>query len=318
MADLQRGVESVAATFPALETATAEIRLSVKEVGDLLKSSPDSTSLSYQFLTKLKEFLIIADTLRRPDMTRAGAPGDLDKLRDSIDQFDGHFAALIAVRETKSKAAIADPSDLKRYEDANAAEATWAGPQLRYVFIGDTATEKWPLASAFPGKPFLNRGIAGQTSSQILSRFIADVVALHPEAAIINAGTADLANGADMRQIADNLVMMGDVARAHSVHPIFTSLLPAAGPGTGNLRVETVKQLNEWILNYCVREKLVFVDYYSSLTGPTGALRPEFTDDGLTPNGAAFAIMTTKLTDGLKRLQDLISVTNASKKTTRK
>jgi lysophospholipase L1-like esterase len=188
-----------------------------------------------------------------------------------------------------------DYGRLSRYAHANEAlEAAPAG-QSRVVFFGDSITDNWSKAGFggfFPGRPYVNRGIGGQTTAQMLVRFRADVLDLRPKAVVILAGTNDVAGNSgriSTGAIEDNLATMAELAKAHGVSVVLASLLPISDDkkdASGALLVRsgdrppaTIRELNEWIAGYAKRNGLVYLDYYS------------VNDDGLHPNAAGYAVM---------------------------
>jgi lysophospholipase L1-like esterase len=156
----------------------------------------------------------------------------------------------------------------------------------------------------FPGKPYVDRGISGQTTPQMLIRFRPDVIALQPKLVIILAGTNDLAGNTGpmaIESIEDNLVAMADLAKANSIKVVFASLLPVSDyeqrdgkpiVQTARRPPEKIKALNEWMKTYAANNKLTYLDYYSAMIDEKGFLRDEFSDDGLHPNAKGYEIMT--------------------------
>jgi lysophospholipase L1-like esterase len=200
-----------------------------------------------------------------------------------------------------------DYGALRRFAPANAQLAPPEPGQARVVFFGDSITDGWshPGAGAFfPGKPYVNRGIGGQTTAQMLLRFRADVIANQPSAVVILAGTNDVAGNAGPAtpaQIHDNLASMAELANAHGIRVVLASLLPVCDgkkDEKGEPRVQTqsrppatLKALNVWLAAYAARCGFVYLDYHSAMADEAGMLKPELTDDGLHPNRAGYAVM---------------------------
>jgi lysophospholipase L1-like esterase len=173
----------------------------------------------------------------------------------------------------------------------------------RVVFLGDSITDGWKLGQSFPGKPYVNRGISGQTTPQMLIRFRPDVIALQPKLVVILAGTNDLAGNTGamtIESIEDNLVAMADLAKANSIKVVFASLLPVSDYEqrdgkpiiqTARRPPEKIKALNEWMKTYAANNKLIYLDYYSAMIDEKGFLRDELSDDGLHPNTKGYEIM---------------------------
>ena len=189
-----------------------------------------------------------------------------------------------------------DFGGLKRYREANAALVpTEKG---RVVFYGDSITDAWTLNGGkfFPGKPYVNRGISGQTTPQMLIRFRQDVISLHPEAVVILAGTNDIAGNtgpSTLAMIEDNLTSMTELAQANHIRVVIASVLPAADYPwhRGQEPAAKIRDLNTWIAEYCKQKKVTYLDYYSAMADENGAMKPGISKDGVHPNAAGYAIM---------------------------
>jgi acyl-CoA thioesterase I len=168
----------------------------------------------------------------------------------------------------------------------------------RVVFLGDSITESWtPLfADLFPGKNYIGRGVSGQTTAQILTRFQHDVVALRPDAVVILAGTNDIAeNGGPvtLEMIEDNIASMNDIARAHHISVVLSSVLPVLDyPWRKGLQpAPKILALNAWIKSYASAHGAVYLDYHSAMVDSAGGLRADLTRDGVHPNLAGYRVM---------------------------
>ena len=197
--------------------------------------------------------------------------------------------ALAAKRKTR------DWPALSQYRNANAA---LAGQDVDVVFIGDSITEFWGVADPdlFSGR-IVNRGISGQTSPQILLRFMADVVALKPGAVHILCGGNDLAGNTGPTTPEDyrnNIRAMATLAEANDVRVILGALTPfdvvAWNPAVGDLRART-KELNEWQAAFARERGLIRADYFAALADDEGRLRAEFHRDGVHPTRAGYSVM---------------------------
>jgi lysophospholipase L1-like esterase len=200
-----------------------------------------------------------------------------------------------------------DYARLSRYAAANAALAPPRAGEPRAVFFGDSITDNWSKAGYggfFPGRPYVNRGIGGQTTSQMLVRFRADVLAIKAAVVVILAGTNDIAGNAGpvaVDAVEDNLVGMAELARAHGVRVVLASLLPVSddkkdAKGQGIVRSTdrppaTIQALNAWLAGYAKKNGAVYLDYYSAVADAGGRLKPELTEDGLHPNAAGYGLM---------------------------
>jgi lysophospholipase L1-like esterase len=193
-----------------------------------------------------------------------------------------------------------DFGQLARYREADAALPLPAASEHRVVFLGDSITDYWKLADYFPGKPYINRGIDGQSTPEILVRFREDVLDLHPSVLVILAGTNDIAGVTGRTRDEDieaNYASMAELARVHHIRVVFASLLPvnnytAEAKESFALRPgERLLAVNGWLKDYCAKSGLVYLDYASALTDDKGMLKRELSDDGLHPNDAGYKIM---------------------------
>jgi acyl-CoA thioesterase-1 len=192
---------------------------------------------------------------------------------------------------------LVDFADLARYRAADLKLGPPPKGTARVVFLGDSITEGWKLEKSFPGKPYVNRGISGQTSSQILLRFRQDVIDLHPKVAVILAGTNDLAGNtgpATLAQIEGNLASMAQLGRANRINVVLCSLLPTVHywwhPQVPN-PAHRIAALNRWLQAYAAREHYVYVNYYAVMKDASGALRHDLSPDGVHPSAAGYAVM---------------------------
>ncbi|PZP63124.1 MAG: capsular biosynthesis protein [Pseudoxanthomonas spadix] len=194
---------------------------------------------------------------------------------------------------------LADWPQLARYRDENAALAAPAPGERRVVFFGDSITEGWGKTGSetfFPGKPYVNRGISGQTTPQMLVRFRQDVIDLKPAAVVILAGTNDIAGNtgpATPQMIQDNLASMAQLARANGIAVVLASVLPASDYPwkTGLQPAPKIRALNDWIRQYAQRTGAVYLDYYGALDNGQGGLDAKVSGDGVHPNAAGYAVM---------------------------
>jgi lysophospholipase L1-like esterase len=193
-----------------------------------------------------------------------------------------------------------DWPQLARYRADNAALAAPAPGEQRVVFYGDSITDGWgrieDTGSFFPGKPYVNRGISGQTTPQMLVRFEQDVVHLHPAAVVILAGTNDIAGNtgpSTPAMIEDNFRAMTAIAKQNGIKVVLASITPAFSypwkPGIAP--VATIREVNGWLRDFCAVQKLVYLDYYSAMADEKGAMKPGLSKDGVHPTAAGYAIM---------------------------
>ena len=203
-------------------------------------------------------------------------------------------------RRSKEPILRDDFGELQRYRAADAQLKPPAAGENRVVFMGDSITDIWPLAEYFPGKPYINRGIGGQTTPQMLVRFRQDVVNLQPKVVVILAGTNDIAGNTGpmlLEDIEANYASMADLARANGIRVVFSSVLPIHNYTPQSLNFfaqrspQKIAELNRWLKEYCAAHGLIYLDYFSAMVDDKGLLRKELADDGLHPNKAGFKIM---------------------------
>src|SRR5215217_834379 len=161
---------------------------------------------------------------------------------------------------------------LARYRDDDARLGAPAPGEQRVVFMGNSITEAWAprFATMFPGKPYIGRGISGQTSPQMLVRFRQDVVALRPAVVVINAGVNDIAGNtgsSTLEMIEDNIASMADIARANGIRVVLASVLPAYDfPWHPGLEpAPKIVALNAWLKQYAAAHDAVYLDYHSAM-----------------------------------------------------
>ena len=191
-----------------------------------------------------------------------------------------------------------DWANLNRFRDENTKLGPPAAGEKRVVFMGNSITEGWSRHSPgfFSGKPYINRGISGQTTPQMLIRFRADVIDLKPEVVIILAGTNDIAGNtgpSSLEMIMDNLVSMSELAEANGIKVILCSVLPAYDYpwSPGNNPDEKIPALNKMIKNYAEKNNLIYLDYFSAMVDERNGLVSEYTYDGVHPNEDGYKVM---------------------------
>ncbi|WP_310558339.1 SGNH/GDSL hydrolase family protein [Flavobacterium sp.] len=187
---------------------------------------------------------------------------------------------------------------LKKYQKENSKLPTLSSGQKRIVFMGDSITEFWSelCPEFFAGKPYINRGISGQTSPQMLIRFRADVIALQPTIVILLAGANDIAGNtgpSTLEMITDNIFSMAELAKANQIKVILCSVLPAYDfPwNNGSFPAEKIVRLNTMIKNYADANEMLYLDYYSALVDERKGLKAAYADDGVHPNKAGYEVM---------------------------
>lgn len=203
---------------------------------------------------------------------------------------------------------LQDWAQLGRYHDDDQRLQALPAQPDRVVFLGDSITDGWSLAESFPGKPYLNRGISGQTTPQMLLRMFPDVIDLHPAAVIILAGTNDIAGNTGpetLTMVEENIRAMTELARQHGIKVILCSLLPVsdytATKQTTRRPPADILKFNAWLGDYAKEAPAVFVDYYSDLVDDHGMLKDGFSADGLHPNARGYNVMAPLVEKGIER-----------------
>jgi lysophospholipase L1-like esterase len=246
----------------------------------------------------------------------AGAQGQL------ADEFNPPHANCCLINNARGLAdQLQDWNQLGRYHQANEELKKQPAESKRVVFMGDSITDFWRLDQYFPGKPYVNRGVGGQTTPQMLVRMYPDVIDLKPAAMIVLAGTNDIARNTGpmtAELIEENIMAMTELAQHHGIKVILCSVLPvsdypflppqsaggappaAAGPGRGAFpRVRMtdghpgadILKLNSWMRDYAARVNATYVDYFNPLVDQKGWLKDDVSDDGLHPNADGYKIM---------------------------
>jgi lysophospholipase L1-like esterase len=227
--------------------------------------------------------LTLAALAQQPSIPSTGYPG-LDQYR----------ASRIAIFTD-------DFGQLARYRDANAALKPPAPSESCAVFFGDSITDLWHLDEYFPGKLYINRGIGGQTTPQMLVRFRQDVIDLHPKVVVILAGTNDIAGNTGPMRLEDieaNYASLAELARAHDIKVIYSSVLPVHNytPRSQDMFAQRsptkILELNRWLQNYvAAHTDCLYLDYFAAMVDDKGLLKRDLAEDGLHPNAAGYKIM---------------------------
>lgn len=223
------------------------------------------------------------------------------------------LAALLSVALASSLAAQSnddqlhnDWANLRRFRDSDAALPVPRPGENRVVFMGNSITEGWNryFANEFPGKPYINRGISGQTTPQMLVRFRQDVVALKPTVVVILAGTNDIAGNtgpSTVEMIEDNLADMTEIANANGIRVVLCSVLPVYDyPWRPGLQpAEKIVKLNAWMRHYADSTGNVYVDYHSAMRDDRNGMRADLASDGVHPNETGYQIMAPLVEQGI-------------------
>jgi lysophospholipase L1-like esterase len=205
---------------------------------------------------------------------------------------------LSAAQIAKMQARLADWPQLEHYRAANAVLAPPAAGEKRVVFYGASMTEGWGKygSTFFPGKPYVNRGVSGQTTAQMVVRFRQDVIDLHPAAVLILAGTNDVAGNmgpTTPEMTEENWTSMAELAKVNGIRVIFAGITPTTDfPWRRGLHpAEKIRALNAWLKDYCAAHSLTYLDYYSALVNAEGGMKAELTIDGVHANVKGYEVM---------------------------
>jgi lysophospholipase L1-like esterase len=291
---------AAAVTVPELSRAAAPLVENARQSAAALQagSTREHAAVLYQLLSNARIYLQIADAVPKPASFAEDARKQFDALRAEVDRLDRHFRASLEAKETRLRAP--DRDNLARYREQNQQLPPPEAAEARVVFIGDSIIDGWRLNQFFPGKPYVNRGIGGQISGEILGRMQADVIELRPKAVLILVGTNDLARGIADSAIQDNLTMIAAVAEFGGIKPVFSSLLPVSDHHKGNnpnfertpgRPPARIAALNTWIAELCRSRGFPYIDFHSALKDAGGQLRADLSDDGLHPNAEGYKIM---------------------------
>jgi lysophospholipase L1-like esterase len=229
------------------------------------------------------------------------------------------FAGLDQYRARRIAVFTDDFGQLARYRDANAVLNPPKPGEDRVVFFGDSITDIWRLDEYFPGKPYINRGIGGQTTTQMLVRFRQDVINLQPKVVIILAGTNDIAGNTGPTRLEDieaDYATIADLARANHIKVIYSSVLPVhnytdrSKDFFAQRSPEKILALNAWLKSYCAAATngCTYLDYFSAMVDDKGLMKKDLADDGLHPNAAGFKLMAPLAEAAIqKALHDALS-----------
>jgi len=241
-------------------------------------------------------------------MASAQAPGTAQRAPANGASADCAELPVLTERLTRTDKILHDWPNLARYAEANAALSAPAKFELRVVFMGDSITDGWvspEYGGFFPGKQYVDRGISGQTTPQMLVRFRPDVIALQPKVVVILAGTNDIAGNTGpmtLGQTEANLASMAELAKANKIRVVLASVLPVSNYGHDrqgnpldmrtNRPPEKILELNAWIKKYVAANGHTYLDYFSVMVDEQGLLQRDLSEDGLHPNAKGYAVMS--------------------------
>ncbi len=202
-----------------------------------------------------------------------------------------------------------DWANLNHYKSKNEKLGLASSNENRIVFMGNSITESWGNMSPefFSKKPYINRGISGQTTPQMLVRFRTDVIDLKPKVVVILAGTNDIAGNTGpttLKMISDNIFSMAELARANGIKVILSSVLPAYDyPWKPGLQpADKIIKLNEIIKTYTEKNNMMYLDYHTSMADQRNGLKDTYTYDGVHPNKKGYQVMEPLAEEALKKV----------------
>lgn len=202
-----------------------------------------------------------------------------------------------------------DWPNLGRYKEENLKIGLPATDENRVVFIGNSITEGWAQLSSnfFTDNHYVNRGISGQTTPQMLVRFRPDVVNLKPKVVVILAGTNDIAGNtgpSTLEMIEDNIASMVEIAKANYIKIVLCSVLPVYDyPWKPGLEpAQKIIDLNKWIKEYSINNEIIYVDYFTPMADQRNGLKKEYSEDGVHPNLAGYKIMESIVNQAIQEL----------------
>lgn len=293
---------------PELQRAAAPIIEGAKQSCTVLEAKPGTTQPVFSLMNSVRAYLTLSDAVPKPFPFPDTAQKQLTELRDDETRIDSHFRALLDAKE--ARLANPDRDNLKRYAEDNRKLAPADPAKARVVFFGDSITDFWRLNEYFPDRNFINRGISGQITGEMLGRLKADVINLRPSVVVILAGTNDLARGISLTGIEDNLLMMADLCDTYKIKVVFASVLPVSdyhkAENKSYERTTTrppifINALNEWMASFCANRHHVYLNYHTSMVDAKGEMKEDLGDDGLHPNAKGYRIMAPLALEAIQK-----------------
>jgi lysophospholipase L1-like esterase len=292
-------MESTGLAVPGLARAGAPALEDARQALSNLETAPQNAAVTFTFLGDARAYLAIADTVPKPYPFPEEGRRQFGELREAVDRIDAHFRALLDSKDAQLR--NPDRDNLKRYAEANQKLGPPSPQKPRVVFLGDSITDGWRLNEYYGSeRDFVNRGIGGQITGEMLGRMQADVIELKPRLVLVLAGINDLGRGVAVSTVENNLSMIADLAEAHHIQPMFASVLPVSDyhkdvnpqyARTARLAPAKILELNAWLKSFCEQRHFLYVDYYSALVDKAGFMQADLADDGLHPNAKGYRLM---------------------------
>jgi len=293
-------MDSTMSAVPGLARAAAPVMENTRQAVANLKIAPTQpySPMHLEIVRNVRAYLALADALPKPFPFPSEAKRQFAELRESVERAEASFAAMLEAKETQLRSP--DRDNLNRYAEANSRLGPPTAGKPRIVFLGDSITDGWRLNEYFPDKDYVNRGISGQITSQMLGRMKADVIALKPDAVVLLGGTNDLARGIPVDAITANIEMIADLCAYNKIKLIIASVLPVSdyhmhvNPAfemSKRRPPAQIEAINNWARTFAAQRTLGFLDYHAAMKDERGMLKAELADDGLHPNAAGYRIM---------------------------
>lgn len=215
---------------------------------------------------------------------------------------------MLSFLQTFSQQTATEFANFKKYAEQNTTLPPATTDENRVVFMGNSITEGWINASPafFQDNPYIDRGISGQTTSQMLLRFRRDVIDLKPKVVTFLAGINDIAENTGpiaLEDVFGNIISMVELAQANAIVPVICSVLPSNNfPWRPSIKpADKVIELNKMLKAYADKNDIVYVDYYAAMVNDQKGLSPELAHDGVHPTAKGYAIMEPLVVDGIQQ-----------------
>jgi len=304
-------MDSTMSAVPGLARAAAPVMENARQAVANLKIAPTQpySPMHLDIVRNVRAYLALADALPKPFPFPNEAKRQFAELRESVERAEASFAAMLEVKESQLRSP--DRDNLKRYAEANAKLGPPVAGKPRVVFLGDSITDGWRLNEYFPDSGFVNRGIGGQITSQMLGRMKSDVIDLRPEIVVLLGGTNDLARGIPVETVTGNIEMIAALCAFNKIKLILASVLPVSdyhmhvNPSfemTKRRPPQQIEALNRWARDFAGQKGIVYLDYAAAMKDERGMLKADLADDGLHPNAAGYRVMAPLVQAAIEQL----------------
>jgi lysophospholipase L1-like esterase len=293
-------MDSTMSAVPGLARAAAPVMENAKQAVANLKIAPTQpySPMHLEIARNVRAYLALADALPKPFPFPAEAKRQFAELREAVERAETSFAAMLEGKEAQLRSP--DRDNLKRYQEANSKVPPPQAGKTRVVFLGDSITDGWRLNEYFPEKDYINRGISGQITSQMLARMKSDVIDLKPEVVVLLGGTNDLARGTSVETVTGNIALIADLCAYNKIKLIIASVLPVSdyhmhvNPAfemTRRRPPQQIEAINTWARQFAEQRSIGYLDYAAAMKDERGMLKADLADDGLHPNAAGYRVM---------------------------